>query len=266
MNKSNPAEGKARTGTQSLQRAATLLRALMYANGNGSGASVVELAARTAIDRTTAHRMLRCLAEEGLASQDPRSRRYTLGPLAYELGIAAAGRLDLRAICNSVLRRVADETEDTAFLLIRSGDDSVCIDRAEGSYPVRALVVDVGTRRPLGVGAGSLAILGALQPAEGEDVIMRNEPRIGAYDGLTLDKLRQQMLRAQADGYVALDVVGVMEVRAVAVAIRTSAGHAIAALSVAAVRSRMSEVRVAALIKRLHQEANGISSKLLGRH
>jgi DNA-binding IclR family transcriptional regulator len=263
MNKSSVADGKVRTGTQSLQRAAALLRALMSASGNG--ASAAQLAERTSIDRTTVHRMLRCLAAEGLASQDSRSRHYTLGPLAYELGIAAAGRLDMRALCSPVLRRIADETQDTAFLIIRSGDDSVCIDRAEGSYPVRALVVDVGTRRPLGVGAGSLAILGALQPAEGEDVILRNSPRIGAYDGLTPDGLRLQMLRTQADGHVALDVVGVMEVRAVAVAIRTPAGHAIAALSVAAVRTRMSEIRVAALIKRLHHEADEVG-KLLANH
>jgi DNA-binding IclR family transcriptional regulator len=263
MHKASPSAPQARSGTQSLQRAAALLRALMSASGDG--ASVAELALHASIDRTTAHRMLRCLAEEGLASQDPRSRRYALGPLAYELGVAAAGRLDLRALCDPVLRSIAADTEDTAFLIIRSGDESVCIDRAEGSYPVRALVVDVGTRRPLGVGAGSLAILGALQPSEGDDVIARNASRIGAYDGLTLERLRQQMLRTRAEGHVARDVVGVMEVRAVAVAIRTAAGHPIAALSVAAVRSRMGETREAALIKRLHQEADRIGELLAPR-
>lgn len=261
MNNSLEMQEKTRTGTQSLKRATALLRALMATTGDG--ASAAELAERTALDRTTTHRMLRCLADEGLAVQDARSRRYTLGPLAYELGIAAAGRLDLRALCGPVLRRVADETEDTAFLIIRSGDDAVCIERAEGGYPVRALVVDVGTRRPLGIGVGSLAILGALQPAEGDNIVTRNASRIAAYDGLTADRLRQQMLRVRAERHVALDVVGVMDVRAVAVAIRTNAGHAIAALSVAAVRSRMNDVRVAALIKRLHQEADGIT-QLLG--
>ncbi|MGB3069223.1 MAG: IclR family transcriptional regulator [Ottowia sp.] len=251
---------KARAGTQSLQRAVALLRALMSASG--SGASVAELAEFTEIDRTTAHRMLRCLDEEGLATQDPRSRRYSLGPLAYELGVAAAGRLDLRVLCEPVLRSIAADTEDTVFLIIRSGDESVCIDRAEGSYPVRALVVDVGTRRPLGVGAGSLAILAALQPSERENLITRNASRISAYEKLTLPKLRQQIQRAQADGHVALDVVGVNEVRAVAVPIRTNAGHAIAALSISAVRSRMSEVREAALIKRLHRESSAIGELL----
>ena len=256
-------ERTARSGTQSLQRAAALLRALMSAESNG--ASVAELAGLAKIERTTAHRMLRCLAEEGLALRDERSGRYALGPLAYEIWVAAAGRLDLRTLCDPVLRSIAKESEDTAFLIIRSGDESVCIDRAEGPYPVRALVVDVGTRRPLGIGAGSLAILGALQPAEGEDVVARNASRIVAFDGLTADKLRQQMLRVQEDGHVAMDVVGVKEVRAVAVAIRTTAGHAIAALSIAAVRWRMGAQREEALIKRLQQEADTIGAMLVRR-
>jgi len=47
------------------------------------------------------------------------------------------------------------------FLIVRSGDDAVCADRAIGSYPVKTSVVDVGTRRPLGLGGGSLAMLTA---------------------------------------------------------------------------------------------------------
>jgi DNA-binding IclR family transcriptional regulator len=34
--------------------------------------------------------------------------------------------------------------------------------RHEGSFPIRTLVLDVGNRRPLGVGAGGLAILAAI--------------------------------------------------------------------------------------------------------
>jgi DNA-binding IclR family transcriptional regulator len=249
-----------RSGTQSIQRAAALLRALM--SPEGKGASVAELAALTGIKRTTAHRMLHCLAEEGLASQDVRTRRFTLGSLAYEIGIAAAGRFDLRALCGPVLRRVADETEDTAFLIIRSGDESVCIDRAEGAYPVRALVVDVGTRRPLGVGAGSMAILAGLQPAEAEDVVARNADRILEYEGLSLAKLRERLHKARAAGHVALDVLGVQDVRAVAVPIRSSAGHAVAALSIAAVRSRMDGLREGVLIKRLQREADKLGELL----
>ncbi|MHB1122609.1 MAG: IclR family transcriptional regulator domain-containing protein [Ramlibacter sp.] len=151
-------------------------------------------------------------------------------------GLAAAVRTDLKAICKPALARIADETEDTVFLMILSGDDSVCIERAEGSYPVKTFVVDVGTRRPLGVGAGSLAILSALPIQEAEQVLACNAGRVASYEALTGDRLRQMMLHAGADGHVAMDVVNLHGVRAIAVPVTTASGRAVAALSIAAVQ------------------------------
>lgn len=262
MHNTKNSEPAARSGTQSIQRAAALLRELMVSNREG--ASTSELATRAAIERTTAHRMLRCLVDEGLVSHDPATRRFYLGPLAYEMGLAAAERTDLRAICKPALTRIADETQDTVFLMIRSGDDSVCVERAEGSYPVKTFVVDVGTRRPLGVGAGSLAILSALPTHEAELVLARNAGRVTPYEDLTASRLEQMMLQARTDGYVAMDVVNLHGVRAVAVPITTPAGRAVAALSVATVQWRMTAPRERVLIDRLHQEAAQLG-RLLSR-
>lgn len=253
-------ESAVRSGTQSIQRAAALLRELMVSNREGAPTS--ELAARAGIERTTAHRMLRCLVDEGLVSHDAGTKRFYLGPLAYELGLAAAERTDLRAICKPALARIADETQDTVFLMIRSGDDAVCVERAEGSYPVKTFVVDVGTRRPLGVGAGSLAILSALPVPEAELVLARNAGRLASYEELTADRLRQMMLHASTGGHVAMDVVNVHGVRAVAVPITTAAGRAVAALSIAAVQWRMTTAREQVLIARLRQEATQLGELL----
>ena len=48
---------------------------------------------------------------------------------------------------------------------------SICSARALGDYPIKALTLDVGIRRPLGVGAGGLAILCALPEAEADEII-----------------------------------------------------------------------------------------------
>lgn len=247
-----------RSGTQSLQRAAALLRALMV--GNREGASTAELAARASIERTTAHRMLKCLSDEGLVSQDASNKRFYLGPLAYEMGIAAAERTDLRAICKPTLVEIAEDTGDTVFFMIRSGDDSVCIERAEGSYPVKTFVVDIGTRRPIGIGANSLAVLAALPAAEAELVLARNAPRICAYAGMSVEAVHEKMLKARAQGHVAVDVMGLPGVRAVAVPVQIKSGRVIAGLSIAAVQLRMTPARESVLIARLHRHAEKLGA------
>ena len=244
----NPAK-TARGGTQSIQRAAALLRELT--GSNRVGLATAELAARVGLDRTTVHRMLRCLVDEGLASQEPVGKRYFLGPLAYEMGLAAAERTDLRALCQPTLARLARETGDTAFLMVRSGDDAVCLDRAEGSYPVKTFVVDVGTRRPLGLGAGSLAILSALPEDEAEAVLARNAQRVGQFEGMTVAQLRSMLVQARQAGHVATEVIEVPGVRAIAVPLLSSSGRVAAGLSVAAVERRMGREREATLLARL---------------
>jgi DNA-binding IclR family transcriptional regulator len=176
--------------------------------------------------------------------------------------MAAAERMDLKGLCKPALLRMAADTGDTVFLIIRSGDESVCVDRAEGSYPVRTYVVDIGTRRPLGVGAASLAILSALSEADAQAVIARNASRLPAFNGMTAARLQQMMMQAREAGHVAMDVIDVQGVRAVAVPIVTRSGKAVAALSIAAVEWRMTPQREAELLARLKDEATAIGAHL----
>jgi DNA-binding IclR family transcriptional regulator len=252
--------GPARDGTQSIRRTVRLLRELIDSNRRGASSS--ELAARAGLDRSTARRMLQCLVDEDLLAFDTENRRYYFGHLAYDIGLAASERLDLPQLCKPTLARIADDTGDTVFLMIRSGDEAVCADRAVGSYPIKTFVVDVGTRRPLGIGAGSLAMLSSLPEDVAELVLTHNAPRIGAYDGMTVEQLRAMMLEARQQGYVAMDVVDVPGARTVSVAVTSGPGRPVAALSVAAIAMRMTPEREARLLTILRREAAEVASML----
>lgn len=249
-----------RDGTQSIRRTVRLLRELIDSNRRGASSS--ELAARAGLDRSTARRMLQCLVDEDLLVFDGTSRRYHFGHLAYDIGLAASERLDLPQLCRPALARIADDTGDTVFLMTRSGDEALCADRAVGSYPIKTFIVDVGTRRPLGIGAGSLAMLSALPEDVAELVLRHNAPRIGAYGGMTVERLRGMMLMAREQGYVAMDVVDVPGARTVGVAIVNSTGRPVAALSVAAIAMRMTPKREEGLLAILRREATEVARLL----
>ena len=161
--------------------------------------------------------------------QDADTHRYYLGPMVFELGLTAAPRFNLREICHPAMTRIAEATGDTVFLTQRSGLDAVCVDRQEGTFPIKTFTLEIGMRRPLGVGTGSLAILSALSEDEVKHVIASNTPRLSEY-GLTPTSLLAQVKRAQKLGYAVREMPTLAGVRSVGQALHNQSGIAFAAL------------------------------------
>lgn len=82
-------------GSQSIQRAVETLK-LVAASAHG--ARYVDLVAQTSLQPATAHRILRRLVAEGLLQQRKQDKRYLLGPLAFEIGLAASVQFNLREL------------------------------------------------------------------------------------------------------------------------------------------------------------------------
>jgi DNA-binding IclR family transcriptional regulator len=254
-----PEAAGALSGTQSIERALWLLREI--AAHNRSGSRLLDLSTRTGLQRPTVHRMLKCLVAEGMVQQDADSHRYYLGSMVFELGLTAAPRFNLREICHPSLTRIAEVTGDTAFLTQRSGLDGVCLDRHEGTFPIKTFTLEIGMRRPLGVGIGSLAILSALPEEEIKHVINSNAARLTEH-GLTAASLLGQVRRAQRLGYALRENPSLAGVRSMGYAIHNSSGVAFAALSVSAISSRMTEKRVLELAGLLKTEVRQIEKQL----
>ena len=253
------AAGTRLTGTQSIERALTLLREI--AAHNRAGSRLLDLATRTGLQRPTVHRMLKCLASENMVQQDSDSHRYFHGPMVFELGLTAAPRFNLREICHPALTRIAEATGDTVFLTHRSGLDSVCLDRREGTFPIKTFTLEIGMRRPLGVGTGSLAILSALPEEEIQRVVTANSGRLPEY-GLNSGSLLAQVKRSQKLGYALREVPGLAGVRSVGQTLRNQSGIAFAALSVSTITSRMSEKRAMEVAQLLKTESRQIERQL----
>jgi DNA-binding IclR family transcriptional regulator len=247
------------TGTQSIERALLLLREIAAHNRGGS--RLLDLATRTGLQRPTVHRMLKCLAAENMVQQDGDSHRYYLGSMVFELGLTATPRFNLREMCHPALARIAEATGDTVFLTQRSGLDAVCLDRREGAFPIKTFTLEVGMRRPLGVGTGSLAILSALPEEEIDKVVGANNVRLPEY-GLNGGSLLSQVKRAQKLGFAMREMPGLAGVRSVGQALRNQGGVPFAALSVSTISSRMSEKRAAEIATLLKNETRQIERQI----
>lgn len=226
----------------SLKRGVMLLKIL--ATAGARGLSLTEIAARAELPHPTVHRVLRQLAEERLVARNEELRRYRLGPLAFELGMAGATMYDLHDLCGKVMENLSAQTGDTVYLVVRSGFDAVCMHRLEGSFPIRTLVLDVGSRRPLGVGAGGLALLTALNDDERAEVIARIGPKLTSFRGVTPAFLERASVRARQEGMAIVQDTVNLGVSAVGQAFRDGMGQPLGALSVAALSHRMGRERL----------------------
>ena len=246
-------------GAQTVRRAVAILRIL--ARGQERGVRLTDVVEETGLSRATVHRILSVLEEEGAVEQDRESRRYLIGQEMSLLGLARSAHFPIRAIADPYLRHLADDVGDTIFLSIRNGFDSICIDRKTGGYPVKVLSLEVGARRPLGVGVSGVAILACLPAEEVQAIVDANAQRLEAHD-LTAAKLRERIRLARAKGYSFTDAGLVKGTRAVAVAIRDAANTPIAAISVAAIANRLANTRLGEVIGSIREQVDVIERRL----
>lgn len=260
---STPVRGRRRSdapptaGSQTLRRAVAVLRAL--AGAQERGARLADVAEQCDLTRPTAHRLLQVLAEEGLAARLPASTRYVIGPEAAMLGIARPSALPMRSVAEPVLRRITEATGDAVSLTVRSGPDSLCVERRAGTYPIQVMSVIVGARLPLGVGVGGQAILAFLSEEVIDEVLRKNAARL-ARRRLTAAQLRERLGQVRRQGYAFTEAGTVPGTHVLAVPVFDADRQPIAALSISAMAARLPAARAKQLVPLLAIEAQRLAS------
>ena len=153
-----------RQGAQAIRRALAILRIL--AAGRETGLPLADVIQATGMTRPTVHRIVHALIEEGIVEQRQKTGRYAIGNQVPELALARPSPSPLLAIAEDVLRRTSRQIGDTLFLTVRTGNDTLCVDRRIGSYPIQVLSIEVGARRPLGVSSDPRSTAGAGYPQD----------------------------------------------------------------------------------------------------
>lgn len=188
-------------GAQAIRRAMDVIRAV--AQFQRSGASLSRVASAVGLNQSTAFRILRSLVEERMLYFDESDRSYHLGLLTFELGLAAQGRSQVQNHWRGVIEQIAQRTRLTTYLMARSDNEAVCLLCVQGATMIRAMPMEVGQRLPLGIGAGSLAILASLENDELEQVLHAQGGQREMFPGGQQDRsaLDARIEQSRRDGY-----------------------------------------------------------------
>ncbi|MEE2523713.1 IclR family transcriptional regulator [Pseudarthrobacter sp. J75] len=250
-------------GVQGAQVVGRIARLLRIVGRSAEGSSLVDLVRESGLTRPTVHRLLTSLASEGLLEHDQRTGRWGLGPEMLLLGSVASARFPLEDLVRPSLRRLAEETGESAFFSIRRGAETVCLLREEGSFPVRSFVLHEGVRFPLGVASAGTAILAFLPDHEQERILQNWPAHAGTFtDGHPEPVVRQNLAATRRTGYSVNPGLVLEGSWGMGSAVFDRNGRPAWALSLTGIESRFREDRREFLGKCLMREAHRLTGVL----
>jgi DNA-binding IclR family transcriptional regulator len=249
-------------GAQVVGRVGAVLRAVAAAAPSGSSTS--QVAAAASLTRSTTHRLLTSLMSEGYLDRDRASGQWFLGPELYLMGTIAAQRYDVTGRAREIVAELADQTGESAFFSARRQDESVCLLRVEGSFPIRSFVLHEGVRFPLGVASAGLAMLSHLPDREVDEYVRRRDlvARWGPAHGPS--ELRTRIQQTRERGYAVNPGLIVEGSWGMGAAVFSATGRPDWALSITGVESRFQPARQPELGRLLLDLAHTLTRKLTG--
>jgi DNA-binding IclR family transcriptional regulator len=227
------------------------------------GVPLVGVVRESGLTRPTVHRLLTSLASEGLLDQDARTGNWVLGPEILLMSSVATARFPLEEVARPSLRRLAEETGESAFFSIRRGFETVCVLREEGSFPIRSFVLHEGVRFPLGVASAGTAIMAFLPEAEQEELLGRWNSHAGTFaEGHPASVVRENLERTRRAGYSVNPGLVLEGSWGMGAAVFDAKGRPTSALSLTGIEPRFREDRQEFLGRLLMEEAHRITATL----
>jgi DNA-binding IclR family transcriptional regulator len=240
-------------GAQTLRRGLSILKLLARYQVSG-GLGVSEIARKLELSKATTVRLTRTLMDEQFVAQNGETRRYELGPESFAVGLAAEPNYALQRAAAPALRAVALETGDFVFFSVRHGLEAICLSRESGDLPYPQASLRVGDRHPLGLGAGGLAILGAMPKDEADAVLKINAPAIvQRYPNMPLETVQRLLEQTREQGYAVIPGILAPGFWGIGVPVLHPDGQPVAAVVLNTLANRLSDARQAVIAARLQR-------------
>ena len=134
-----------RTGVKAVESAGRILEVLARAQ---KPVAVRELATGGRMSPGKAHRYLASLVTSGLARQDPDTRRYSLGPLATQLGLAALSSYQPLRDAMLLQRELRSRLDETLVLSVWGTQGPTIVHVEESSQPI-IMTMRIGAVLPM---------------------------------------------------------------------------------------------------------------------
>jgi len=246
---------------QALDRALGVLREVAHRDGT----SLTEISRSLDIPTATTHRILTTLQGHDFVRFDEERQDWTIGIEAYRTGVAYLKRTNLADAGRPAMRRLMEETGETANLAVPDGAEVVFIGQVETGNPIRAFFPP-GSRTPMHASGTGKAILAAL-PADRQRRLLP-EGRLAGFTPSThvgTDTLFDDLARTARRGWSHDRDERYEGMSCIGAAILDGRGEPCAGISISGPSSRFDDERLAAFGTAVTAAAREVTALIAGR-
>jgi DNA-binding IclR family transcriptional regulator len=237
----------AAAGLRTLERGLDVLD--LFSHG-ATKLTLSEISAKIKLSPSTTSRILHTLMLRGYLSRDEEAKKFSIGSQALRLTASSFRTFDLRPLAAPIMRRLAEQYNESITLYVVLNGFRVCIDRIDTTHALRH-VVNIGDRLPLARGAGGKALMAWLPEEELVTVLPAGE----TFSTAELARIRKQ-------GYALSLGERDQGVGAIAAPVFDAAGRIQCSLSLAAPLVRLNRDRFVKIAPDIVNAANQISAAL----
>jgi IclR family acetate operon transcriptional repressor len=259
--KSNAANDPRDGGVQSVDRALSIIETLAE---DDEGYRLSDLAVRTGLSTSTVHRLLATLEKRRFVQFDRYELKWHVGAQSFTVGATFARRRNFVAQAMPYLRKLRDQTRETANLAVVDDESIIVLTRMESREIMRSLTKVGGRVAMVASGVGK-AVLATYSDEDVNAIIRRQGmPRLTEKSIVRPGELFRELQTIRRRGYAVDDEEARIGLRCVAAVVYNDCSEPLAAISVSGMTSRVTEDRLPALGRTVHEVAAELTVALRG--
>jgi IclR family transcriptional regulator, acetate operon repressor len=248
-------------GVQSVDRALQIIETLAE---DDEGYRLSDLAVRTSLSTSTAHRLLTTLEKRRFVQFDRTQSKWHVGARSFTVGATFARRRNFTAQAVPYLRKLRDLTRETANLAVVDDEAIVVLTRMESREIMRSLTKVGGRVAMVASGVGKAVL--ATYSDEDVSAIIRHHgmPRLTEKSIVRPGDLFRELAAIRRQGYAVDDEEACMGLRCIAAVVYNDCCEPLAAISVSGMTSRLTDDRLPALGRIVREVAAELTLALGG--
>src|SRR5438132_1271198 len=248
-------------GVQSVDRALLIIETLAE---DDEGYRLSDLAVRTGLSTSTAHRLLTTLERRRFVQFDRDGSKWHVGAQSFVVGSTFVRRRNFATQAMTYLRKLRDQTRETANLAVVDDESIIVLTRMESREIMRSLTKVGGRVAMVASGVGKAVL--ATYADEDVNAIIRHHgmPRLTEKSIVRPSDLFKELEKVRRQGFAIDDEEASMGLRCIAAVVYNDNSEPLAAISVSGMTSRIADARLATLGETVREVATELTLALGG--